>query len=84
MLTKLKKVSIHVKTQDKFFAEFVYDTEHNVISDVRSFNYRHSLDKYAPKFRQSKTLSSKQPISHTPFNYIYNSSLNKGFQIFEN
>jgi len=34
---------------DKFFAEVVYDGEQNVITEVRSFKYGHSLDKYAPK-----------------------------------
>ncbi len=36
---------------DKFFVEVVYDGEHNVIKEVRSFKYGHSLDKYCPKFQ---------------------------------
>jgi hypothetical protein len=35
---------------DKFFIEVVYDGEQNVITEVRSFKYGHSLDKYAVKF----------------------------------
>lgn len=35
---------------DKFFVEVVYDATHNVITEVRSFKYGQSLDKYAPKF----------------------------------
>ena len=31
--------------------EVVYDGEHNVITEVRSFKYGHSLDKYCPKFQ---------------------------------
>ena len=34
---------------DKFFVEVVYDSQHNVITEVRSFKYGHSLDKYALK-----------------------------------
>ncbi|MEJ2114301.1 MAG: hypothetical protein P8X62_11635 [Flavobacteriaceae bacterium] len=30
-----------------FFIEVVYDVEHNVITEVRSFKYGHSLDKYS-------------------------------------
>ena len=32
---------------DKFFLEVVYDAEHNVITEVRSFKNGHSLDKYS-------------------------------------
>ena len=35
---------------DKFFVEVVYDTEHNTITEVRSFKYGHSLNKYSAKF----------------------------------
>ena len=30
-----------------FFVEVVYDAEHNPITEVRSFKYGHSLDKYS-------------------------------------
>ena len=36
---------------DKFFVEVVYDGEQNVITEVRSFKYGHSLDKYSPKIQ---------------------------------
>jgi hypothetical protein len=32
-----------------FFVEVVYDGEFNVITELRSFKYGHSLDKYVPK-----------------------------------
>jgi len=32
---------------DKFFVEVVYDAEHNVITEVRSFKTGNSLDKYS-------------------------------------
>ena len=32
---------------DKFFVEVVYDAEHNVITEVRSFKTGHLLDKYS-------------------------------------
>jgi len=32
---------------DKFFVEVLYDAEHNTITEVRSFKYGHSLDKYS-------------------------------------
>jgi len=32
---------------DKFFVEVVYDAKHNTITEVRSFKYGHSLDKYS-------------------------------------
>lgn len=35
---------------DKFFVEVVYDGEHNVITEVRSFKYGHSLERYSAKF----------------------------------
>jgi hypothetical protein len=34
---------------DKFFVEVDYNPEHNTITEIRSFKYGHSLDKYAPK-----------------------------------
>jgi hypothetical protein len=33
----------------KFFIEVVYDAVHNTITEVRSFKYGHSLDKYSSK-----------------------------------
>ena len=42
-------IRINCYTIDKFFVEVVYDAEHNTITEVRSFKYGHSLDKYAPK-----------------------------------
>ena len=35
---------------DKFFVELVYNAEDNTLTEVRSFKYRHSLDKYSTKF----------------------------------
>jgi hypothetical protein len=32
---------------DLFFVEVVYDTEHNVVTEIRSFKSGHSLDKYS-------------------------------------
>jgi hypothetical protein len=34
----------------RFPIGLVYDAKHNVITEVRSFKYGHSLDKYTPKF----------------------------------
>ena len=50
VLTKhgIAKVS---KTNDGLFVEVVYDGEQNVITEVRSFKYGASLDKYFPKFK---------------------------------
>ena len=44
-----KDIKINCYAIDKFFVEVVFDAEHNVITEVRSFKYAHSLDKYAPK-----------------------------------
>ena len=33
----------------RFFVELVYDPEHNVITEVRSFKTGHLLDKYSSK-----------------------------------
>ena len=44
-----KDIKINCYAIDKFFVEVVYDAEHNIITEVRSFKYGHSLDKYAPK-----------------------------------
>ena len=44
-----KDIRINCYAIDKFFVEVVYDSEHNTITEVRSFKYGHSLDKYAPK-----------------------------------
>ena len=46
-----KDIRINCYAIDKFFVEVVYDSEHNTITEVRSFKYGHSLDKYAPKFK---------------------------------
>ena len=55
-----KDISTNCYAIDKFFVEVVYDTKHNVTTEVRSFKYGHELDKYAPilwlnKFFQSQT-----------------------------
>ena len=42
-------IKINCYAIDKFFVEVVYDAERNTITEVRSFKYGHSLDKYAPK-----------------------------------
>ena len=34
---------------DKFFVEVVYDSEHNTITEVRSFKTGRLLDMYSPK-----------------------------------
>ena len=39
-----KDIRINCYAIDKFFVEVVYDAEHNVITEVRSFKYGHSLD----------------------------------------
>jgi len=44
-----KDIRINCYAIDKFFVEVVYDAEHNTITEVRSFKYGNSLDKYAPK-----------------------------------
>ncbi|MEJ2113534.1 MAG: hypothetical protein P8X62_07560 [Flavobacteriaceae bacterium] len=44
-----KDIKINCYAIDKFFVEVVYDGEHNVITELRSFKYGHSLDRYAPK-----------------------------------
>ncbi len=41
---------------DKFFVEVVYDGEQNVITEVRSFKYGHSLDNYSTFFCLSKPI----------------------------
>ena len=43
-------IRINCYAIDKFFVEVVYDGEQNVITEVRSFKYGRSLDKYSPKF----------------------------------
>ena len=45
-----KDIRINCYAIDKFFVEVVYDAEHNTITEVRSFKYGHSLDKYSAKF----------------------------------
>ena len=42
-------IKINCYAIDKFFVEVVYDAEHNTITEVRSFKYGPSLDKYAPQ-----------------------------------
>jgi hypothetical protein len=42
-----KDIKINCYAIDKFFVEVVYDAEHNVITEVRSFKYGGSLDKYS-------------------------------------
>ena len=39
-------IKINCYAIDKFFVEVVYDAQHNVITEVRSFKYGHSLSKY--------------------------------------
>ncbi len=45
-----KDIRINCYAIDKFFVEVVYDGKFNTITEVRSFKYGHSLDKYSPKF----------------------------------
>ena len=45
-----KDIRINCYAIDKFFIEVVYNAEHNTITEVRSFKYGSSLDKYAGKF----------------------------------
>ena len=42
-------IRINCYAIDKFFVEVVYDSEDNVITEVRSFKYGKELDKYSPK-----------------------------------
>ena len=44
-----KDIRINCYAIDKFFVEVVYDGEQNAITEVRSFKYGHSLDKYTPR-----------------------------------
>ena len=44
-----KDIRINCYAIDKFFVEVIYDGVQNVITEVRSFKYGHSLDKYSPK-----------------------------------
>lgn len=46
-----KDIRINCYAIDKFFVEVIYDAEHNVITEVRSFKSRKSLDKYVAKFQ---------------------------------
>ena len=50
-ITKDIKIKCHALY--KFFVGVGYDAEHNVITEVRSFKYGHSLDKYAPKIEKA-------------------------------
>ena len=45
-----KDIRINCYAIDKFFVEVIYDGVQNVITEVRSFKYGHSLDKYSAKF----------------------------------
>lgn len=45
-----KDIRINCYAIDKFFIEVVYDAEHNTITEVKSFKYGNSLDRYAGKF----------------------------------
>ena len=45
-----KGIKINCHAIDKFFVEVVYDGEHITITEVRSFKYGQSLDKYSAKF----------------------------------
>jgi len=42
-------IKINCYALDRFFVKVVYIAQHNVITEVRSFKYEHSLDKYTPK-----------------------------------
>ena len=44
-----KDIKINCYALDRFFVEVVYDGVHNAITEIRSFKYGHSLDKYAPR-----------------------------------
>ena len=46
-----KDIKINCYAIDKFFVEVVYDAQFNTITEVRSFKYGHSLDKYATKIK---------------------------------
>jgi hypothetical protein len=46
----IKDIRIHCYTIDGFFVKVVYNAEHNTITELRSFKYGHSLDKYSAKF----------------------------------
>ena len=43
-------ISINCYAIDRFFVEVIYNVEHNVITEVMSFKYGRSLDKYSAKF----------------------------------
>jgi len=42
-----KDIRLNCYGVDKFFVEVVYDTEHNVVTEVRSFKSGKSLVKYS-------------------------------------
>ena len=48
-----KDIKINCYAIDKFFVEVVCDAQHNVITEVRSFKYRFSFDKYALNINSS-------------------------------
>ena len=43
-------IRINCYAIDKFFVEVGYDGKQNVITEVKSFKYGHSLDKYSAIF----------------------------------
>ena len=47
-ITKDEKCNVYAL--GKFFVEVVYDGEHNVITELRSFKTGHLLDKYSIDF----------------------------------
>jgi uncharacterized protein YlaI len=42
-----KDIRLNCYAVHNFFVEVVYDAEHNVVTEVRSFKSGHSLDKYS-------------------------------------
>jgi len=44
-------IRINCYAIDKFFVEVVYDGKQNTITEVKSFKYGHSLDKYCTKIK---------------------------------
>lgn len=44
-VTKIERCNLYAI--DMFFVEVVYDAEHNVITELRSFKTGHLLDKYS-------------------------------------
>ena len=44
-------VKINCYAMDRFFVEVVYDAEHNVITELRSFKSGSKLEKYSPNIK---------------------------------